>query len=159
MYNKLFWVLTDINVAYILYFFFTKDRKLIKNLIPLHLCKMISYVCLHCCFSGIQLFVTLWTIASVAPLSVGFSRQENAGLGCHAPLQEIFPTQRSNQASLTSPALAGRFFISPLSMKQRRQKGYDPWSLQELDRTEQLSLHVSTISSTWEAPRWSIIIC
>ena len=86
MYTKLFWVLTDINVAYILYFFFTKDRKLIKNLIPLHLCKMISYVCLHCCFSGIQLFVTLWTIASVAPLSVGFSRQVCwTGLPCSPP--------------------------------------------------------------------------
>ena len=28
------------------------------------------------CFSHVQLFVTLWTVAQQAPLSMGFSRQE-----------------------------------------------------------------------------------
>ena len=28
------------------------------------------------CFSGVQLFVTLWTVASQTPLSMGCSRQE-----------------------------------------------------------------------------------
>ena len=34
------------------------------------------YVCMVSCLSHIQLFVTLWTIAHQAPLSMGFSRQE-----------------------------------------------------------------------------------
>ena len=32
--------------------------------------------CVLSCFSHAQLFVTLWTTAQQAPLSVGFSRQE-----------------------------------------------------------------------------------
>ena len=35
------------------------------------------------------------TTARQAPLSVGFS-SKNPGVGCHAPLQGIFPTQRLN---------------------------------------------------------------
>ena len=38
------------------------------------------------CFSGVQLFVTLWTIVCQASLSSGFSRQEYwSGLPCPAP--------------------------------------------------------------------------
>ena len=33
-------------------------------------------VCVLSCFSHIQLYVTLWTVACQAPLSMGFSRQE-----------------------------------------------------------------------------------
>ena len=33
-------------------------------------------MCLLSCFSSVQLFVTLWTIAHQATLSMGFSRQE-----------------------------------------------------------------------------------
>ena len=44
----------------------------------------------------VQLFVTLWTVARQAPLSMGFSRQEYWS-GCHALFQGIFLTQGSNQ--------------------------------------------------------------
>ena len=38
------------------------------------------------CFSHIQIFATLWTVACQAPLSVGFSRQEHwSGLPCASP--------------------------------------------------------------------------
>ena len=38
------------------------------------------------CFSRIQLFVTLWTVAHQASLSMGFSRQEHwSGLACLPP--------------------------------------------------------------------------
>ena len=47
-------------------------------------------------FSRVRLFVTLWAVARQAPLSMGFSRQEHWRVGCHALLQGIFPTQRSN---------------------------------------------------------------
>ena len=33
-------------------------------------------VCVFSHFSGVQLFVTLWTVANQAPLSIGFSWQE-----------------------------------------------------------------------------------
>ena len=33
-------------------------------------------LCALSCFSPVQLFATLWTIAHQAPLSMGFSRQE-----------------------------------------------------------------------------------
>ena len=60
--------------------------------------------------SRVQLCVTPWTVAHQAPLSMEFSRQESwSGL----PFSEgIFLTQRSNLPSLTSPALAGRFFTT-----------------------------------------------
>ena len=58
---------------------------------------------LHERFSGVLclvaqscLFVTLWTVAHQAPLSMGFSQGKNTGVGCHAFLQRIFPTQESN---------------------------------------------------------------
>ena len=38
------------------------------------------------CFSRVQLFATLWTVAHQAPLSVGFSRREYwSGLPCPSP--------------------------------------------------------------------------
>ena len=43
--------------------------------------KMLN-VC-HCHFSHVRLFVTLWTVACQAPLSMGFSRQDYwSGLPC-----------------------------------------------------------------------------
>ena len=54
---------------------------------------------MHACvlshFSRVRLFATLWTVASQAPLSVGFSRHEYwKELSCPPP--GIFPTQGSN---------------------------------------------------------------
>ena len=47
------------------------------------------------CFSRVRFFGTLQTIARQASLSMGIL-QANTGVGCHALLQGIFPTQRSN---------------------------------------------------------------
>ena len=46
-------------------------------------------------FSHVQLFVTPWTVAHQAALSMGFP-SKSIGVGCHALLQGIFLTQRSN---------------------------------------------------------------
>ena len=51
-------------------------------------------------FSRVQLFATLWTVACQAPLSMGDSPGKNTGVGCHALLQGIFPTQRLNLSLL-----------------------------------------------------------
>ena len=56
-------------------------------------------VCMLCCFSHVQFFVTLWTVTHQAPLSMGFCR-ENTGVSYHAVLQGIFPTQGSNLSLL-----------------------------------------------------------
>ena len=64
-------------------------------------------------FSHIQLFATPWSIASQAPLSMGFSSQEYwSGLPCPSPRNP--PNPGIKPMSLVSPALGGRFFtISP----------------------------------------------
>ena len=56
--------------------------------------------------SHVQLFATSWTGWNPPGWD---SLGKNTGVGCHALLQGIFPTQGSNP-SLISPALAGRFF-------------------------------------------------
>ena len=61
-------------------------------------------------FSCVQLFVTLWTVARQAPLSIGFSRQEYlSGLPCPPPGD--LPNPGIKPASLISPALANRFLL------------------------------------------------
>ena len=56
-------------------------------------------------FSQAWLFATLWTVAPRL-LCPWDSPGKNAGVGCRALLQGIFPTQELN------PALAGRFFTT-----------------------------------------------
>ena len=45
-----------------------------------------------CCYRGVQLFVTPWTVGHQAPLSMGFSRQEYwSGLPCPPPGDLPYP--------------------------------------------------------------------
>ena len=71
--------------------------------------------CLHECmlshFSHVWLFMTQWTIACQDPLSIGFSRQEYCS-GLPSPPPEVLPDPGIEPTSLTSPALAGRFFTT-----------------------------------------------
>ena len=61
--------------------------------------------------SRVRLFVTPWTAACQAPLSMGFSRQEYwSGWPC-PPLGDL-PNPGIKLTSLTSPALAGGFFTT-----------------------------------------------
>ena len=60
------------------------------------------------CFLCARLFVTLWTVACQASLSMGFSRQEYwNGLSCPSP--GYFPNPGIKAASFLSPGLTGRF--------------------------------------------------
>ena len=69
-------------------------------------------VCVHA-FSCVQLFVSPWTVAHQAPLSMGISRQEYwSGLLCPPPGDLLEPGIEPE--SLASPALAGRFFTMVL---------------------------------------------
>ena len=68
---------------------------------------------MHACYvaSAVSDSATLWTIAHQAPLSMRFSRQEYwSGLPCPSPGD--LPNPGIEPASLTSPALAGGFFVT-----------------------------------------------
>ena len=70
----------------------------------------LTRVCVLSRFSHVQLLATLWAAACQAPLCMGFSRQEYwSGLPCTPPGD--LPDRWREPASLTSPALAGGFFI------------------------------------------------
>ena len=62
----------------------------------------------HCCA---QLFVAPWTIACQAPLSMGFPRQKYWS-GLPFPPPGDLPNKGIEPASLASPALAGKVFIT-----------------------------------------------
>ena len=80
------------------------------------------FVCVHC-FSHVRLFATPWTVAHQAffaipwtvahqaPLSTGLSRQEY-WRGLPLPTPGDLPNPGIEPTSLTSPALAGRFFTT-----------------------------------------------
>ena len=74
-----------------------------------------SPLCANACilshFGGVWLFVTLWTVVSQAPLSMGFSRQEYwSRLPCPSP--GVLPDPGIQPASLNAPALACGFFTT-----------------------------------------------
>ena len=72
---------------------------------------VITHACVLSHFNHVQLFVTLWTVALQAPLSMGFSRQEHwSGLPC--PSLGDLPDSGIKPESLMSPALAGGFFTT-----------------------------------------------
>ena len=64
-----------------------------------------------CALSCVQLFVTLWTVAHKAFLSVEFSRQ---GYWSELPFSAlgVLPNPEMEPASFASPALANGFFTT-----------------------------------------------
>ena len=69
------------------------------------------HVCMLSHFSHVWLFVTLWTVACQAPLSMEFPRQEDwSGLPCAPPGDLRDP--EIEPESLISPGLAGDFFTT-----------------------------------------------
>ena len=81
-------------------------------------------VCVFVCtyvLSCVWLFVIRWTVAHQAPLSMGFSRQECwSGLPCPPPGD--LPDPGIKPASLTSPALADRFFTTGATWEVHKKK-------------------------------------
>ena len=71
-----------------------------------HICSPLAFIkhwaCSPLCvlyswsLSHVRLFVMPWTVACQAPLSMGILQTRITGVGCHALLQGIFPTQGSN---------------------------------------------------------------
>ena len=86
----------------------------------------VTHECMLSHFSRVQLFVILWTVARQALLSKEFSRQEHwSGLPCPPPGD--LPDPGIKPASLTSPALSGRFFTTSATCKGDRASSLFSW--------------------------------
>ena len=72
-----------------------------------------SFVLSH--FSHVRFFVTLWTAACQAPLSMRFPRQEY-WKSLPLPSPGDLPNSGIKPTSLVSPALAGRFFTTSATL-------------------------------------------
>ena len=70
----------------------------------------------------VRLCVTPWTVALQAPLTMGFSRQEYwSGLPC-PPLGDLLDPG-IEPTSVTTPALAGRFFTTSTTWEAPSLRG------------------------------------
>ena len=77
-------------------------------------------MCVLSCFSCVQLFATLWTVAHQTPLSLGFSRQEYwSGLPCPPPGDIPDQGIKLMSAYISSVGLA---FSSPSALPYPRIK-------------------------------------
>ena len=85
--------------------------RLLRVCVCVCVCVCVSARLLLCSQSHVQLFATPWTVACQAPLSKGFSRQENWS-GLSFPSPGDLPGPGIKPESLASPALAGRFFTT-----------------------------------------------
>ena len=72
---------------------------------------VLVHACMLSCFSHVWLFVTLWTEAHQAPLSMEFPRQ-GYWSGLPSPPPRDLPDPGIKPMSLMSPALAGGFFTT-----------------------------------------------
>ena len=100
--------------------------------------------CLLSCFSHVQLFATLWTVAHQAPLSMGFFRQEYwSGLPCPPPGDLLHP--RIEPESPVAPALWADSL--PLVPPGKPQSNYTPV---EINTEKAMAPHSST--PAWKIP-------
>ena len=80
-------------------------------------------MCVYMYIECVQLFVTPWTVACQAPLSMEFSRQEYwSGLPFLSPGE--LPNPGIDPTSPIAPTLAGRFFTTEPPVSLYRQNNY-----------------------------------
>ena len=96
------------------------------------------YICIllqkhiYGCFSPVQLFATLWSMACKALLSMIFSKQESWS-GLPYPPPGVLPDPGIEPMPLTSPALPSRFshhwcFLSPVFLTSQQSRVPGPIS-------------------------------
>ena len=89
----------------------TNSSQLLPHLNVLLKQTLYILICVLSHFSRVWLCVSLWTVASQAPLFMGFSRQEYwSRFPC--PLPGDLPNSGFEPMFLMSPALAGSFFTT-----------------------------------------------
>ena len=110
------------------------------------------YMCVCvCALSRVRLFMTPWTVARQAHLSMEFSRQEYQS-ELPFPSPGDLPDSGIKPVSLVSPALAGRFFTteppgkpnSGLGSIQRCKKGHQRWVVPASSEVLESSLGLRT---------------
>ena len=97
----------DYNLSLSVYYYsclLNFSKKIIISKTILHY--SVFMCCVISCFSCFQLLATLWTAPCRAPLSMGFSSQENRS-GLQYPTPGNLPNAGIEPVSLTSAALAG----------------------------------------------------
>ena len=120
------------------FFFFLSERIVLFLFVCLFLNTVFTFrVCMHLCvlshYSRVQLLATLWTVAHQAPLSMGFSRQENwSGLS--------FPPPGEGKCFPFSPSWRWERLSTPVFWPGEFNGLYSPWGCKESDMTERLSL-------------------
>ena len=87
---------------------------------------LFNFACMLICFSCVRLFVTPWTAAHQAPLSIAFPRQEYWS-GCCFLLQGNLPDPGIEPMSPEAPALQADSFSSVQSLS-RVQLFATPWT-------------------------------
>ena len=123
-------------------------------------------LCVLSCFSCVQLFTTLWTIACQAPLSMGFSRQEYWSGLIQNTGSSYLPNPGIELTSVTTTCVGEClfFFSLPLALSGRRRQwhpnpgplpgkshgrrslvGCGPWGHEEWDMTKRLHFHFSLL--------------
>ena len=113
------------------------ERKAIKKHSPLFLSLLlgrrpflvISKTCCCCLVAILYLFLTLWTVAHQAPLSMRFPK--NTGVDCHFLLQSIFLNQ-----GLNLHLLHQQMDSLPLSHLGRSLPNRSPKSLETVGKEE-----------------------
>ena len=96
--------------------------------------------------SHVQLFALLWTVICQVPLSTGFSSQEYWS-GLAFPTPGDLPDPGIESTSLSSPALAGRFFATEPRGKLQNTNG----TKGALEGHIQLITKIMSNASTYEA--------
>ena len=101
---NLCWICSLDFAFYLIYFvntnfFWDVFLNYLSNVEKLPNSSSINTVCMLSPFSCVWPFSTPWTVACQAPLSLD-SLGKNTGVGCHALLQGVFPTQGSNPCLL-----------------------------------------------------------
>ena len=135
--------------------------RLLPLLWPLCVC-----VCVCVWFSSVQLFVTPWTVAHQAPLSMLSSRQEYWS-GFPFPSPGDLPNQGIESTSLASPALVGGLFNTgppekPNSHLYHLPLWYPLWSLFSFHMLPFLSTGIWSQEQGTESevvPQVCLIIC
>ena len=133
-------------------------------------------VCVLSYFSRVWFFVTPWTVACQAPLSMGFSRQEYwSGLPCPPPGD--LPDPGIEPMSLMSPALADGFFqanaglpcylkpwysfksVSRVQKNKNKKAGVSIWSRKNRASWGKAQLTHISQQLTQTVQGWRLLLC
>ena len=108
-------------------------------------------------FRFIQLFVTPWTVARQAPLSMGFSRLEYWSVLPYPPTGDL-PNLGIETASLISPALAGGFFITSATWEAHKIMCWGPKVTRQTHNLQSID-SICEILSMLNYVQMSMVIC